>query len=219
MHTANPTADDLRTYLENAGLDIPDTVTDDDLQDSADAGRQAFERACNRVILAGTQETRLLDPPVQGGILLLGRNELASLVSIAYQPSGSSATSWVAGTDYVALPQNAASQGVPITSLSLVRQWWPSYWSPLTYAGSIQVTGRFGYATSIPALAWRGMLAMAALDLVPQLEQSSDRGGVIEWQSGQEREKYAATGPLGVFSDRCQSVVTQAVKAYRRLTL
>jgi hypothetical protein len=205
-HSAYPLAADLTAFLTEAGL----TTTGIDVTNGIAAGIAAFERACGRRFLSTVDAARTFDPPIGGKGILDLRADLASITSVV-----AASVTQVAGTDYRALPQDAASEGKPYNRLEFAGRWY----APLSFGsyGSVVITGKWAYsATAIPDDAWTAMLAAGAIERLPQITTYLT-GGLIEWTE-EAHERYGEK-PLAFLREGWQAQVDAAVARYRRVTV
>lgn len=156
-----PGPGDVLALLAATGVEVSPVA---DLATAAAAGARDFERAVSRTMLAPPESTRRLNAPVSREGALIFDRDLASLTSVAIQAQGGTSQELTQGTDYTLEPFNAAADGMPYTALVFFSWGW-SWYEPLWYGyrGSIYVTGRWGYGTTIPEDAWAAMQARAAL--------------------------------------------------------
>jgi hypothetical protein len=222
---AYPVAGDLTAFLSEAGVVLNTTSARDA---ALAAGIQAFETACSRHFLAGKaidntdqgSQTRYFDPPVgQDGVLWFGAwNDLAvpaASGAVVYQPSSAgSPTTFALNTDYWFEPRNNPAIGKPYTHMRMLRRWRAPNWGSLYNA--IQITGLWGYSTSIPDDAWLAMLQSAALWVEGQHRLAVTGGG---------NAGFAVTGGVSfqfgtdytTIVKRWQGKVDAAVATYRRV--
>lgn len=185
---AYPTGSDIAAYLADFGVTVPVTAS---LEVFAVAGRQAFENAAGRVMLAGDPEARLYDPPAEPLLDLMA--DLAEITSVTYQPEGAPEAVFTYPADYRPMPQNAAAQGRPWQWLDFRRMWWIP--RPDSLRGAISILGRWGYGLTIPEDAWLAMLAAGAAPLWDKAAAASlaaGGGGPLKsWREGNASEEYA----------------------------
>lgn len=212
-----PTASDLGAFLDATGLTNADgtalsTALSSRLAIAIAASRDRFERDVHRVMLAAsTTTTRSFNPPVsRTGALHI--DDLAALTSVVYQPQGSEAQTLTVQVDYWIEPINAAAKLEPITRLIFRRRWLEPIWPSMQQ--SIQVTGKWGYATDLPAAAYEAMLARAALGLLGHIIPLVT-GGMTAFTEADVKEDYGST-PLGCSVSLWKAVDADAVRQFRR---
>ena len=211
--SAYPAQADLEAYMTAAGIPIGTLDTASFIA----AGISDFEKRVRRKMLApaGTVQ-RNYDPPTdQTGYLDLAQ-DLASLTSVVYFPYGAPAgETWVQDVDFWVRPYNAAADGKPYLGLELKRR----FMSPLLPAmhKSIQVTGRWGYGTSIPEDAWRAMIYRALVLLHPSAAWSISGGRQEAWDTG-VRRIYGVDVAAGERT-AWETAFEDAVKRYARFAL
>lgn len=208
--SAYPTAQDLEAWLTSAGF-AESVLTTLDAQTAVGAGIAAFESAVGRRMLAESG-TRTFEVPTGTNPVIDFREDLAS--QSAFSVSG---TAYVAGTDFLLLPQNAASRGLPYWGARLARTWtgYGTRTSPLWNA--VSITGSWGYATTIPDDAWLGMLTAAALHLHTYLAQAVSLG-LISVKEQDAQEEYGVN-PYGALKTNWSMALADVVKRYRRVTV
>ena len=238
MYSAYPSAEALRLFLLDAGMTPPL-----DLPGAVRAGIQGFERDCDRRFLAGKsienadigEETRRFDPAAWPGtsayrpyhLLEFGPyGDLTSLTSVIHAPTGGTPETLALNTDYWPLPANAPSIGFPYTGLAMRRR----FWAPLLPQNvhSLEVTGLWGFGTTLPADAWRAMLIRSATLALTSISTSailSIAGGglpVTGWKEADVSEDYALVPFASAMTTARVSWkedYAAAVMAYRRVSL
>lgn len=215
MKTAYPINTDVQAFLVASGF----TVTAGQLafmDEAAAAGQQIIERRCGRVFLgSGSNSTRYFDPPsTRSGRLRI--DDLASLNTVTYQPSGQvTATTWTENTDFWVQPDNRAVKLLPITSLVLKQRW--SQPLSTAYRRSVIVSGQWGYATlaaGFPEAVWTAMLAAGCLEVYEMIAQALT-GGLLNWREADVQEDYGVE-PLRRLKDSWEARTETVVRLYRR---
>lgn len=151
-------------------------------------------------------------PDAGGGYLDLAQ-DLAALTSVVYFPQGAvSGETWVENIDFWVRPYNAAADGKPFLGLELKRR----FMSPLLPAmhKSIQVTGRWGYGTSIPEDAWLAMIFRALVLMKASVQWKLSGGLVRTADTGVER-LYSDDPGKGMWQE-WEGDFEAAVKRYQR---
>jgi hypothetical protein len=216
-----PTAVHLADYL--TGFDT-DGIN---LEDAIAAAIDEFENRADRRFLAGTaDEIRYYDPPTGRQGLVFIDDLACPPTSVVYAPAGGTSETLVLGDDYLLEPANAIGKRQPYTELRFRRR----FVAPLSepQRNSIVVTGRFGWGLQaeipmvtgnlgFPEDAFRGMLAMAALTLWPQLIESRT-GGLLSFSEADVTEQYGVEAQ-GRSRDAWQAEATRALDRYRRFVL
>jgi hypothetical protein len=213
-----PTGQDILAYLEAASL-VVSTALSEQLDTAAEAGRLDFEQRTDRLpfLAGGTDVTRRFDPP-RGQRLWL-KPDLAVLTSITYQPGGASAETLTLDQDFSLLPFNAVTDEQPFEAVDFTPwrgfgAWASSY---PQYRGSLRITGRWGYQTTLPENAWLAILAAGSLSLLPQLSFGLT-SGLVEWHEKDRGERYGAD-PLSSLAAGWQASLNRTVAFYRRVSI
>lgn len=207
-----PTASDLQSFLEGAGIVVGSAIK---LQlDSVIRGAiKDFERECNRKFLAGSASTRKLDPPTNTDTLVLDR-DLATLVSFTYAPSGATPTVWVEGTDFKAYPLNAVADEIPYTYIEINRLAWEHPLN-IVYKGSIQINGRWGYSLSVPDDVWMGMVLLGAVTSICMAASITTSG--VRFKRVEDYEVEYGSGAYSQQISLWSKQVRSVINNYRRL--
>jgi hypothetical protein len=127
------------------------------------------------------QTVRYNPPTTLGRDLILEIFDTHTITAIYSSWNGTTGTLLVEGTDFELLPENATLKGTSIEAIRFLG--WPS-----SAPRSIAVTGKLGINT-IPSALQRGILALAAADVLTQAEGSN--GTAIERKIGDRSVKYA----------------------------
>jgi hypothetical protein len=235
VYTAYPSGESLRLFLEDAGM-VPPL----DLPGAVRAGIQGFERDCDRHFLAGLtienepapDEVRRFDPATvhrQGGwggaFLDFGPyGDLNAITSVVYAPANAPPETLAEGTDYWPLPANAPATGFPWTGMEFRRR----FWAPLLYHQhhALEITGSWGFGTTLPADAWRAMLIRSATLALTSISTSailSIAGGGLPltgWKEADVSEDYAIV-PFSTVMTAARASWKEdymaAISAYRRV--
>lgn len=219
-----PTSDDLLEHLQAAGLvgTTPTSLQDLlDLEGAIQAAEDAWEdmTGYSPFVASATDSTRRFLPSFPA------RQDRYPVLDLLASPSGSGlvavptsltvdVTYTSAGTaytnlqDYRLLPRDVTAGAQPYTAIEFLT-------APLNVSdGEVVIVGKWGYCTSanLPDLARRAGLALAALDLMPQLEPALARG-LVRWTEGDVTKQYAETSQGGTF---WQSYAEKAAARFRR---
>lgn len=210
-----PTVEDLKDYLIAAGLysDPPSAIQSRlDLEGANNAAIEKWQNITHYwpfMSDGNVNETRYFDPP--NSRLLDLNSGLLQLVSLTtdLQYDATANNSLSTGTtrqnlrDFRLKPTDAPPRNKPWTYIEM--GWWPC-----GVAGSIAVTGEWGYCTTatIPAAAKRGMLSIAAGMLMPQITLQVSRGGLKMLQRGDEEKQWDMATLGKVFATDLKSVLT-----------
>jgi hypothetical protein len=223
-----PTVEDLKDYLIAAGLysDPPSAIQSRlDLHGALDAAVRRWNDITHYwpfMSNGNTQETRYFDPPnsrildLDGGLLSL--YALATDQQYEANSSNSVNNSLSVGTtrqdlrDFRLQPLNAAAKGRPYTYMIIG-------WGPHGVTGSIAVTGEWGFCTSanMPAGANRGILALAADMLMPQITMQVTRGGLSMLQRGDETKRWDLSQLAEVWKSDLQGALMMGDFVRRRV--
>lgn len=212
---AYPAGSDTEALLETVVTLTVAQVTQ--LDNLTAAAAVEWERAVDlRPFLAGSADTtrRLDATTLKNGILLLDR-PLAALTSISYQTIGdTSGTVLVPETEYHAEPTSATGDLRPYEQIAFAGHRWPS---PLgyPYRGSVYVTGRWGYTTTVPDDVWEAIRSRAALKVFG-LNRFGTTGGVSSLKEADRAVTYA---PLAEALSAWKDAWTSAVRAYKNVGL
>lgn len=211
-YTQYPAGIDLIQRLKNIGLSGVVSSNDDviaginmDADSIMLAAVSEFEYETDYVpFLAGSQDTtRSYDPSgperrhsghvysvIRGGSKYLeidgGLVSLTSVVTgITFDDTGTPQTgiTRVLNRDFTIRPENAPARNRPY-------EWIEFFFPMYGMANSIQITGKFGFCTTLPAQVWRAILdrgvAIVLNDTTPAVNN-----GVIRWQEADSAEAFA----------------------------
>lgn len=209
--TAYPTQTDLNSFLTAAGV----TVGSLDTATAINAGIAEFERRARRTMLApaGTA-TRYYDPPDNPLGILDFCGDLAVLTSIVYRPQGGSATTWAQNTDYMLLAYNAGTDGLGYWGARFRQRWFAPSTDPFSQGRSIEVTGRWGYGTTMAEDAWEAMILLGASLVIPSYGLSLSGGRIRTADSGVER--LYGEDPIGGARAEWRRRAESAIRRYQR---
>jgi hypothetical protein len=215
-YDAYPTGADLQEYLSEAGI----TKDSSDLEGRALAGRNLVERKCGRRFLAETvAQVYTFSPPEGSSVLRLP--DFAAITSIAYFPTGGTSTAWASGTDYTLERDN---DGIALGDVT------PPYSRLVLLAGvysiplsvyhrvAIRITGRQGYADTLPEDVWEAMCAVGA-GLALGVVSVSEGGGLKRLTRADVTEDYGSKGRYSEIADTSMSLFGMVVGLYKRHSL
>ena len=215
-----PTADDLEAYLLTLGIYPSDPPRAElaalDLPGKAAAAVAEWEtRTGYKPFLAnGSDTTRIYDPPGHGRYLELGTGLLSVSALFTGVTAETPGTERVEGTDFWLEAVEAAYEGGPYEVITF-----PGGWGGPRR--SIAITGRWGYASTVPDDAWQAILMRGAALCAPQLSLVLGGGAEsVRVLSSEVRYPSAAQGgPLASQAAGWQSLFDAAVRRYRRVEI
>lgn len=120
------------------------------------------------------------------------------------------------GTDFVLREKNASLKNRPYTYLEFVKAPQFGFYGLVADVDSIQLIGKRGYWSTVPDLAFQGMLAGAAIQLVPRLEILRT-SGLVKVKLGLDEFEY--NKPLSPLSNYFQAQFKDAIARYKRLSI
>lgn len=215
-YSAYPTEADLARFLQvpMSGT-VPEAVSAF-LASQVGAARADLEQECNRTFLAPTTAvTRYYDPPTDRARVLF-MDDFATVTGIVYQPTGSNAETLTAGVDYVLEPRNGPSEGRPYTQVRFLNRGWMLPLNSALY-GSLAITGRRGYATTLPDNVWLAILTRAAANLW-QAYRAGITQGVLGFTEGDLKIDFGVE-PGKAMTESWQAQYAAVVAQYQRLSL
>lgn len=199
-----PDVDEFATFLTASGLIglTPSAVEDLlDLQGALDAGVERWNDLTYYwpFMSTGVVETRYFDPA--WSYLLDLNSGLLSLTSLEtglqYLSTGSlqSGTSQINVQDFKLKPMDAPNRGKPYTYIEA------SWWGGGGIDSRIGVTGVWGYCLSanLPSSARRAVMALAAQDLMGNIELLRRTGGLKKLTRGDETKEWSESSTLVSF--------------------
>lgn len=222
-----PTANDLWTFLIGAGLMAASPSAAQkalDLAGAASSAKDDFEQDIQyEPFLAGVASLRKYDPrevvypPEEMPMLDLG----GGLLSVTTFKVGVTATSpgltLTLNQDYFLRPARAPQKNRPYTWIEFYRAVFPPGVIGAGYPDSIQITGPWGFAATVPDWAFQAALFKAGLRLIPSLALAINNG-LIRWRRGDE-EKQWGPHPLTAQREDWQREYHQAIGRYQRRTI
>lgn len=208
-----PTATDIKDFLAASGviaspptgnailLDYDGAASDALAQFEDATGYHPFEAAA-------ADATRYYTPNGTD-ILDLRAGVAAALTSltVGYSPT-SSGTALTVNQDYWLKPINALAEGRPYNYIQFAgRQAGPER--------SVVIVGKFGYCANgaIPENAYRAVLRMAALTLLPQLYAMMSHGGMKRMTEGDVTYEWDMTGSVGTWATTVRQCISQFKRA------
>ena len=124
-------------------------------------------------------------------------------------------SAYVQGTHYRLHPQNSPARGFPYSHVQIkTPHLYPLGWSSYQ---TLVIEGRWGYGTTLPTHAWRAMMALAGIELLPMIAFSITRG-IRSYSEADLREEYGDK-PLEGVRALWETVAMGAAKTYRRVTV
>jgi hypothetical protein len=213
-----PIVEDLKDYLGAAGLysDPPSAIQSLlDLEGALEAAIGKWNDLTHYwpFVSTGVSETRYFDPPnshildLDGGLLqmisLATEQQYESNSSNAVNNSLSVGVTQQNLRDFRLKPLNATNKGKPYTYMEVG-------WYGWGVSGSIAITGEWGFCTAanLPAAAKRGMLALAADLLMPQITFQISRGGLKMLKRGDEEKQWDVKSLATVWKTDLSSALT-----------
>lgn len=212
-----PGKNELLALLESCG--VVDTTSAQfgqlNLQAKIEAAIDTFEEQTQWTpfLADGNPTTRTYDFPAGGYLNLDGG--LVTLTSVA---SGGQVLT--AGLHYIVKPDNAPQRKKPYTSMALRGGLSVPLGTSYGYRRTVDVTGVWGFAASLPASVFDAVLGYAAALCVPQIALNISKG-LYEKRAGDEMERFGGAGhsPLSAEAAMWTTTFTQAVKAKKRIRL
>src|SRR5512146_1155633 len=172
-----PTSSDLLVYLRASGLVSSTLTSTEELLDFSGAVSAAIdqwedETGWSPFVSTGAVEYRRFLPPI-GALLDLGGGLLTlSTLAVDCTYTNGSGTAYTDLLHFRLLPRDAPQKTAPYTHIEFL-------WSPQSVTDSeVVVSGTWGYCTdaNLPSAAKRGVLALAACELMPQLKEATTAG-------------------------------------------
>lgn len=163
-YSAYPDESVLMARINDLGIIAESTILGFDLSAKIATAISDWEYATGHqpFLAASSNSTRYFDPPRDGRLTF--DTGLASFTSLTL--SGTTLTS---GTDFYLGPQNASARSIPYE--------WADFGSnPGGLPRSIAITGRWGYATTLPPIAWEAIISRALLLAQPEMALGISKG-------------------------------------------
>lgn len=209
-----PSVSDVWGFLQSAGITPRVEQASARVESMISAVPAEVFRATQRQFVADTvDETRYYDGT---GTADMEIDEVISITSIYFV--GYQADPGYAATDYEIVVEQGRPQTQVVRSTGSVPAFGPAaVYSPLQRifpAGrqNIAVTGRFGYAATVPADLWDAVCAEMAFRLT-QEALFTQSGRLSEYTEGQQKEKYELSSADFL---RWHSEFLRMMKIYRR---
>jgi len=206
MPSAHPTGTDLKAFVvaENAGIDpTAAPYSGIDWDGMATLGRQNFENATGRTVLAVTG-TKNFDPPTNSKGLLSLDHDLMTVTSVTLGGS-----TLVANTDYWLRPYDGGVDRAPYNLIQFAQPY------PFALIGanrrSLVIVGTWGYATSVLQDAFDAELCLAAVALSNGLMMGRF-SGAKEWREGDVNQK----NETGSLREGWQARANMVINNYKR---
>lgn len=197
---AIPVGTDVETFLSGMGVAVP---TDVDLDSLVTSAILEFESRTGRQKLegdAGATAVRYTLPWPMGGHVRLPIADVWTLTEVrtGYKGSGTG-TVLAEYTDYVTLPLNGNLAGRPVEGIQFV-------YTPSTGPGEILITGKLGYAATMPTDIFGAIVSNAAANALIQIAGPS--GSALEQKQGDRSIKYG---------DKDQSTINRLMAEFDRV--
>lgn len=195
-----PGSADLAAFLASLGV-TSSAAQSAQYEQAMNGAVSAWETAVKRrpflTNATATQVLRRFDPPTfyDGGISTLYLPDLLPQedIVVAYQPTGSTLTTFTEDSDYRFGPVNAAADGVPYEWLELYSRRWTQPQSP-SLRSSLRITGRWGWGTEIPDDVWTALLGRGFYNVFAAVRQGATGGGLLRVKEGDVEIGYGVEG-------------------------
>jgi len=213
-YSAYPTGTDLSSRLTMMGL----TPFDDQTMESfAEQAWQDWEHRTGWTPWLSQVQTRNYDlPGVQSQIhsMVMGGNRFLNLragllsVSQVLLPYGVVSQQDV---DFYLLPYNAPQEGRPYTDLELV-------FIRFAQAKTIQITGLWGYESTLEPHIWETILKMGIMNALPMISVAK-YGPVSSWKDDTVSETYGGKNAFAFSGliDQWKEETDNEIKGHRRM--
>jgi hypothetical protein len=202
---AAPVAADLTAFMTGMGVTLPASVDEDGLLAAATL---EFENRTGRKKYQGDATTtaiRYTLPWPQGALIRLTINDVWALTEVrtGYTASGTGKV-LEEYTDYLVSPPNPSTIGRPVEGIIF-------RYAPPTNPGEILITGKLGYASSMPSDVFVAIIHNAAANALIQIAGAS--GSKSEEKQGDRAIKYGQESGRGTI-DRLMSEFDRVVSRY-----
>ncbi|NBW10351.1 MAG: hypothetical protein EBR82_20210 [Caulobacteraceae bacterium] len=205
---AAPTTTDLTNFLTTIGVTASASA---DLSALLTSATQEFELRTGRRKYqgdAGTTAIRYTLPWPTGKYIRLVISDCWAIseVRINYSGAGTGTvlTEW---DDFIHWPEDHAQKNAPVEEIRFERV-------PTTEPGSILVTGKLGYASSMPAAVFEAIVCRAASQLI--IQQSGTSGAISEEKQGDRSVKYSLEAGRAT-TDELRKKFEQVVSRYLKV--
>lgn len=206
---ANPTTSDLTTYLTSMGITAAAEIDEQAIIDSAIAeleamtGRKKFQGDATNTAI------RYSLPWPQGKNVVLPIQDCWSLFEVRINYTGTSGTGTVLTEydDFTHVPLLHAQNGGPIEAIQFSNAY-------SLEPGSILITGKLGYASSMPQDVFNAVLARCAAQVVKQSAGAS--GNASMEKQGDRQVQYGMEAGQSTY-DRLMQEFTNAVSRYLKV--
>jgi hypothetical protein len=181
---ATPTGSDVTAFIEAMGATVPSGI---DTSDLVVAATLEFERRTGRVKYEGDSSTtavRYTLPWPQGANVILPIQDCWTVTEVRTGYTGAgTGTVLTEYTDFEYLPKNRPQTKQPIEAVRFV-------YTPTTAPGQILVTGKLGFAQTMPADVFSAIVANASANALIQMAGVS--GTTTEEKQGDRSIKYGS---------------------------
>lgn len=205
---AVPTTSDLTTFLTSIGVTAPAAIDEAVILATATA---EFEQRTGRRKFEGDSAatgTRYTLPWPQGKNVILQISDVwnSPTVTINYTGVGTglTLTEW---TDYEHLPVNHANSGLPVEAIRFVD-------CPNLDPGGILITGKLGYASSMPSDVFQAILSRAAALVLTQMAGQS--GSISDQKQGDRQVRFGQEDGRGTI-DRLNTAFNETASRYLKV--
>jgi hypothetical protein len=182
----------VRQFLVAAGITVPNTYTDDMMNLEIQSVVGDFQHKTGRQFVPGCSgEIRFYDGSGTGEQVVDEYIEITDVAVLMVPPMNVVSTA----LNYFEVVEN----GKPKTRIGILQgpANFPAYWTAFPGGRSnIQVTGKFGYASEMPAEVYNALLKMSAGKVADTLTMSTKDnsiigGRVVSWTEADVTERYA----------------------------
>ena len=202
---AAPTTTDLTNFLTTIGVTASGSA---DLSSLLTSATQEFEEKTGRQKFEGDSSTtaiRYTLPMPTGKSIRLVIADCWAITEVRTFYSGSGTGTVLAEyDDYMARPYQYAQISRPVEAIDFVTL-------PSVQPGSILITGKLGYASSMPKSVFEAILSRAASQLL--IQQAGESGTVAEEKQGDRNVKYSTDDTV----TRFRGVFDRAVARYMKV--
>lgn len=204
---AAPTTTDLTNFLTTIGVTPSSSA---DLSALLTSATQEFEERTGRQKYQGDSTTtaiRYTLPWPTGKNIRLVIADCWAITEVRNNYSGSgTGTALSEFDDYMLRPEGYTQLARPVEYIDFITL-------PSTLPGSILVTGKLGYASTMPAAVFEAIVCRAALQLLTQ--QAGESGTITDEKLGDRSVKYGSGEESTI--KRLQGVFDRAVSRYTKV--